>query len=291
VVDGPDPQTREALEMGSDPRVRPVYLPRNMGGSDARNEGIRLARGEWVALLDDDDEWLPEKLARQLALARQSRFEWPIVSCRWLTRTGSGDNLNPPRPPEPGEKVGDYIFTRKGSLTSSTLFAATGLLRRVPFTSGLPRHQDSDWLLRAGEVEGVGLELVPQVELIYYQDQQRNQVSWRPKWRQSLGWAEDHVRAGRLSKTAQTSFIVSYLAPMTARNRDLTAFVGVLGQLLRLGAPPAELLRYLAIWALPLPLRRVLKVALRRLGYRRLGDEGPPPPDEWAAEPTPGPSV
>lgn len=49
-----------------DVRIRVVHNMRPIGGGGARNEGFRLSRGSWIAFLDDDDEWLPRKLERQL---------------------------------------------------------------------------------------------------------------------------------------------------------------------------------------------------------------------------------
>lgn len=52
----------------ADSRVRGVRNEIAAGGGGARNIGIRSGDGQWVAFIDDDDEWLPEKLERQLAL-------------------------------------------------------------------------------------------------------------------------------------------------------------------------------------------------------------------------------
>jgi glycosyltransferase involved in cell wall biosynthesis len=58
VVDGPDPDTVEALAAIDDPRLRVVALDASGGAPAARNVGARNAGAPWVALLDDDDEWL-----------------------------------------------------------------------------------------------------------------------------------------------------------------------------------------------------------------------------------------
>lgn len=50
------------------PKVRYIKNPQNMGGAGARNEGIKASRGEYIAFLDDDDEYMPEKIEKQLAL-------------------------------------------------------------------------------------------------------------------------------------------------------------------------------------------------------------------------------
>ncbi|MGA5817828.1 glycosyltransferase family 2 protein [Kitasatospora sp. NPDC094028] len=54
-----------------DERVRPQAAPEQGGAARARNLALARARGEYVALLDSDDMWLPEKLERQLAFAAE----------------------------------------------------------------------------------------------------------------------------------------------------------------------------------------------------------------------------
>lgn len=68
VVDGPSPAVASFVSSHPDPRVRLVQRERNGGVAAARNSGLEAAHGRYVALLDDDDIWLPQKLARQVRL-------------------------------------------------------------------------------------------------------------------------------------------------------------------------------------------------------------------------------
>src|SRR5215467_957827 len=105
VVDGPDDATESALATISDPRLRVVTLSDQGGAPNARNVGVREARAPWTAFLDDDDEWLPHKLAIQSDLAKTAGVPMPIVACRLINRTPRAEFVMPRRLPAPNEPL------------------------------------------------------------------------------------------------------------------------------------------------------------------------------------------
>jgi glycosyltransferase involved in cell wall biosynthesis len=77
VDDGSDPPLAAAqLAILEDERVTLVRHERPGGVAAARNAGIERAQADWVATLDDDDLWHPDKLRRQLAAAREAHAVW-----------------------------------------------------------------------------------------------------------------------------------------------------------------------------------------------------------------------
>ena len=68
VDDASTDATPAVVEACADPRVTLIRHERNRGGSAARNTGIQASSAPYVAFLDSDDEWLPHKLERQLAV-------------------------------------------------------------------------------------------------------------------------------------------------------------------------------------------------------------------------------
>jgi glycosyltransferase involved in cell wall biosynthesis len=64
----------------SDPRVRCVVLDRHSGAQAARNRGILEAKCDWIAFHDSDDEWLPDKLERQISVLAERAYDpWTFV--------------------------------------------------------------------------------------------------------------------------------------------------------------------------------------------------------------------
>ena len=78
VDDGSTDGTADYLSAVTDPRLRILTSSAGRGVSEARNAGLAAARYEWVAFLDDDDLWAPDKLAAQVRVAGEG-VEWVTV--------------------------------------------------------------------------------------------------------------------------------------------------------------------------------------------------------------------
>jgi len=145
VDDGSSDETERLVRTGF-PEARYVWQE-NKGVAAARNRGARMALGRWLAFLDSDDEWLPEKLAHQLDALR-AHPEFPVCHTNetWVRR---GRRVNPMNK---HAKFGGRIFRRCLELCvispSSVLLRCDLLDALGGFDETLPVCEDYDLWLR-----------------------------------------------------------------------------------------------------------------------------------------------
>jgi glycosyltransferase involved in cell wall biosynthesis len=190
VIDGEDARTKTALEQIKESRVRIIALSESVGGSAARNCGVENAKGEWIAFLDDDDEWLPQKIEMQLKSLDKApdRHSCVVVARYYYVKNDTGFEHG--GQPKPGEPICEFILSRRGGYQSSVYFASRKLLKEVPFTPGLKKHQDWDWLFRVAQQPNFRLIVVNQILSKYYINHSKNRLSNQNDWAFSVMWAE-----------------------------------------------------------------------------------------------------
>ena len=264
VVDGPDRATTEALSAIESDRLRIVALREHGGAARARMAGVEQATGDWIAFLDDDDSWLPDKLERQMRLAETAEAALPIVSCRCRVETALGSYVWPRRLISPGEPIADYLFIRR-SLFKGETFAPTStllfpkrLIEQVPFAPGV--HDDWDWLIRCGELSDCVMLMIEDVGCVRRAESGVKTLSDEPELAGRLDWAVEV--AGQMSPKAFAGLVMHVIGGSDEARASWSGRFSLLRLGLRHGRPtPMTWFLFALHSLLPVRLRRWLRSA------------------------------
>jgi glycosyltransferase involved in cell wall biosynthesis len=265
VVDGPDPETVERLREINDSRIRIIQNERSLTAAGARNVGVSNAVGAWIAFLDDDDEWLPEKIEKQLTLAEEKAAG--LVTCLSNIITPSGRYVWPETIYDPDRRLDEYLFDRRSVfggqafMQTSSYLVRTDIYRQAPFRVD-SAHDDWHFLLVIANELAVRIETVPLPLANIYMEEARPSLSHHHSWRASLSFANEvkHLMCSR----AYTGFCLVVVGSRAASARDWAAFPVILFTAFRRGLPSFwQLATYFAFWAIPLQARRKLRARFR----------------------------
>lgn len=268
VDDGSDDgaQLEAVVASLGDQRFR--YVRReNGGGGAARNTGIELAAGQYVALLDSDDLYLSEKLeVMRLRIAEDPCAVW--YSPAFVDRGVGAGWIRPGRPIGAHEDVGEYLFVHNNFIPTPTMVIPVDVARAVGFDANLRKGQDLDFCVRL-QAAGVRFRMA-EVPLVVWNDAAESGRASRTSGYQAPKAWLDRI-APILTKRAVHGYKANYLAYYVAWSEPWVAFRFLLEGLIRGGVPPRVIARQVLRCFMPRAMYRSLVNAfVRTMGLRSL---------------------
>ena len=158
-----DTKTLEILRNYSekDSRVRVFYLEKNMGAGPARNNSIKEARGRYIAFCDSDDNWMPEKLEKQLAFLEECRSRVTYSSYIMCDEKDNEIGLFiPPR------KITYYGMLRDDKMGFSTCIYDAKTIGKKYYMPSLRKRQD--WAMVINLMKHCRVAYGMKEPLVYY---------------------------------------------------------------------------------------------------------------------------
>jgi glycosyltransferase involved in cell wall biosynthesis len=152
VDDESTPENPLIVEGFKDPRLRFIRLEGSRGVPGARNAGIQVARGSYIAFLDDDDEWMPSKIEKQLSDLRAKGPAFKISYCiREFYNDEKGETTGHSKKGWDGNHTEALITGQIVPSPSCVLLEATCLKRVGGFQKDLTSLEDRELWLRLSE--------------------------------------------------------------------------------------------------------------------------------------------
>jgi glycosyltransferase involved in cell wall biosynthesis len=284
VDDGSDEAGRHALDRLTDPRVRVVHHATREGQSRARNTGIEAARGDWIAFLDDDDLWSPDKLHEQLDAAASAGAEFAYTGVVMIDEGRAGEVIQvlPPTPPEGLLKR--LLTTNAIHAGASSVLARASVVREVGgFDETLVQFTDWDlWIRLAAHGRAAAC---PDALVAYCLHDSNQMLVEPPDLSDELEYVIAKHRAAGREMSPDGAYYAHWLAVGHRRvGRDRDAARIYLRAAVR-HRDAGHLVRGLAMLVGERAMRagrRVINLVLRQPTNR----PPPPPPPPWLAERT-----
>lgn len=254
---------KASLSEITDPRLRIIEKAINESYTAARMTGVYAAKGTWVAHLDDDDEWMPEKLEKQVKLAETSENEIPIISCYTEVRFADSTEVLPRRLPLHNEHLSEYLFVRQSPFYGDALIQTSSILMPRKLILDFPMksniHGDWGWMLDFVVAHGAGdVEFVPEALSIWNLDGNRSSLSRSISWQESLDWIRDY--RSLVTPRAYSAFLLTEVASRASSTNTWEQLLPILWEALRLGRPRLrDISLYFGLWLIKPKMRSWLR--------------------------------
>ena len=202
VDDASNDNTAGIVKGMDDSRICYVKNEKNCGSNYSRNRGAELANGEFLAFIDSDNEWMPEKLEKQINCF-EVQGELELVFCKVLVNEGGFEKI------VPNEQIEDLkeIMVRKNIVdTSATLMRKAAFEKVGKFDERISRLQDWDLFFRFIVVnECPTLYIDECLDINYIQEDSISKNNWKlfdsmiyfmnkyEKWYSSMSAVKKHI--------------------------------------------------------------------------------------------------
>lgn len=124
----------------------------NIGACRSRNRGVKMAKGEFIAFQDSDDEWLPEKLEKQMQFLKE--IDCDLVFCSMERISDKKIEIYPPYLPDNNSSLYKQLLY-ENSTSTQTLLGKREVFENIKFDESMPRFQDWEVMLRISLVYNV----------------------------------------------------------------------------------------------------------------------------------------
>ena len=148
VDDGSEEDVESVVTSFGDNRIR-YHRQNNKGAATARNTGIDLAKGEWIAFLDSDDIFLPNKLEFVESCIDSEPADM-IISRANVDRGVEAAWATPQLDLSPEDEITEFMFSRYQVIPTSTFVVKTWLAKKIRFNETMSLCEDIDFIIRVG---------------------------------------------------------------------------------------------------------------------------------------------
>jgi glycosyltransferase involved in cell wall biosynthesis len=188
VDDGSTDHPERTVQEVGDPRI---VLARqdNGGGGAARNTGIDMAQGRFIAFLDSDDEFLPHHLATMRKLL-DGTFRVAGYARIVVDRGEGRAFLKPPRAICNGENMATYLLCDRGFVPTSTMVVERDMAKIVRFHENLAAAEDTDFAIRL-TLAGVRFVMAEKPSVHWHDLGDPNRLSSGRRSATMLQWIEE----------------------------------------------------------------------------------------------------